>query len=58
MNFQQIVAFLDPVGNYLDDKPFWIKVINRFGQLRNVYFGREFKAMRAGLGINFPGNYV
>jgi soluble calcium-activated nucleotidase 1 len=50
--------YTDPFGNYWNDKPLWIKIVDRFGHLRNVYWGREFKALRGGIGIHFPGYMI
>ncbi|KAI6214625.1 hypothetical protein M3Y94_00290200 [Aphelenchoides besseyi] len=50
--------YTDPKGSYLNDKPLWIKVVDRFGQLKHVYWGRQFKAIRGFLGINFPGYMI
>uniref|UniRef100_A0A914EDL4 Apyrase n=1 Tax=Acrobeloides nanus TaxID=290746 RepID=A0A914EDL4_9BILA len=45
-------------GNILNYNPMWIKVIDRFGAVKNVDWITEFRNLRASLGIYFPAYII
>ncbi|CAD5219041.1 unnamed protein product [Bursaphelenchus xylophilus] len=45
-------------GSIRDNKPFYIKIIDRFGVIQHVNWEMEFKKVRASIGIQFPAYMI
>ncbi|KAH7731964.1 calcium activated nucleotidase 1 [Aphelenchoides avenae] len=50
--------FTDESGNFENDNPLWIKIVDRFGHVRHVDWSDQFKKLRASLGIYFPAYII
>lgn len=50
--------FTDGKGNWVNNNPLWIKVIDRFGRVRHVNWTREFRAIRNAIGIEYPAYLI
>ncbi|KAI6192112.1 Apyrase [Aphelenchoides bicaudatus] len=50
--------YTDKVGNWQNDNPLWVKVVDRFGRVRHVNWTQQFQAIRRSIGIEFPAYMI
>ncbi|XP_050521212.1 apyrase [Daktulosphaira vitifoliae] len=45
-------------GEYINNNPMWIKIINKFGQVTHVNWTENYIALRKAVNINYPGYMI
>lgn len=45
-------------GDYINNNPMWIKIINKFGQVTHVNWTENYVALRKAVNIYYPGYMI